>query len=428
MSDYNVIIVGGGVAGCTAAYILAKAGLEVVLVERGNFPGSKNVTGGRLYAHSLEKIMPNFAEEAPVERKVTKERISLTTGESAFTIDFSSDKLGVQGQDSYVVCRSSFDRWLSEQAENEGAMIVSGIRVDDLMIEDGKVVGIVAGGDEMTADVVMLADGVNSLLAQKIGMKKELLPSQVAVGAKEVIEFSEKEIESRFNLNPGEGMSWLFAGQLTDGAVGGGFLYTNKDSISLGVIATLSELEKAGKTVPQMLEELKEHPAVRPLIKGGKMVEYSGHLVPEGGIAMVPELYRDGVVVVGDAAGFVINSGYMVRGMDLAIESAAAAAQAIIEAKEKEDYSAESLRRYVDLLEDSFVMRDMRRYKDAPAFMEHCTGMFTDYPAMIENIMSEMFIVNGEKRAPLLKMLMGHVMDAGPMRLAKDGLKGVKAL
>jgi len=428
MSDkFDAIIVGGGVAGCIAAYQMAKAGLEVLLVERGNFPGSKNVTGGRLYSHSLEKIIPNFAEEAPIERKVTKERISMMTVESAVTIDYSSNRLGLQGQDSYVICRSLFDRWLSEKAEEAGAVVVSGILVENLIVRDGKVCGIIAGEDEMEAEVVVLADGANSLLAQKLGLKKELTPHQVAVGAKEIIELGEKTIDDRFNLNPGEGMSWLFAGSATAGAVGGGFLYTNKNSISLGVVCTLADLEKKGKTVPQMLNELKEHPVVKPLIRGGKLVEYSAHLVPEGGYSMIPALYKDGVIVIGDAAALVINIGYMVRGMDLAIASADFAAQTIIAAKEKGDFSAASLSKYKQLLEDSFVLKDMQRYKDFPKFME-TPRIFNEYPQMLDNILADMFTVSGKFAEPLMKTIKGHAKKIGFWTIAKDCIKGVKSL
>jgi len=431
MSDsekFDAIVVGGGVAGGVAAYVMARAGLQVLLVERSNFAGGKNCTGGRLYSHSLEKIIPNFAEEAPIERKVTKERVSMMTDSGAVTLDYSSGRLGEQGKDSYVVCRALFDRWLVDKAEEEGAMVACGIRVDDLIVREGKVCGIIAGGEEMEAEVVILADGVNSLLSEKIGLKKPVTPHQVAVGAKEVIELGEKEVESRFGLNGGEGMSWLFAGSVSDGAIGGGFLYTNKDSISLGVVCNLADLEKANKTVPQMLNDLKEHPVVKPLIKDGKLVEYSGHLVPEAGISMIPTLYNDGVLVVGDAAGLVINIGYMVRGMDLAIESARLAAQTIVESKMKNDFSANALSSYKSKLDNSFVMRDLKQYQKFPRFLEETPRVFKGYPEMLDNMMADMFIVDGAPAAPLMKTMLGHVKKVGLLTLAKDGIKGVKAL
>lgn len=232
MSDYNAIIVGGGLAGCSAAIVLARAGLDVLVIERGDECGQKNMTGGRLYGHSLEKIIPNFAEEAPIERKVTREKISIMSEGSCLDIGFGSTKLSATPETaSYTVLRAKFDKWLAEKAEEAGAEIIPGIRVDKLMVEDGKVVGIDAAGDEITADVVILADGVNSLLARDIGMKKELEPHQVAVGAKEVLKYDEGVINERFGLTGDEGMAWLTMGDPTLGGFGGGLIYTNKDSV-----------------------------------------------------------------------------------------------------------------------------------------------------------------------------------------------------
>ena len=96
MSDFDVIVVGAGLAGNTAAYLLAKAGLGVLVIERSETIGGKNVTGGRMYSHSLEKIFPDFAKEAPLGRRITKERISMLTADSATTVEYAAEKLGEQ--------------------------------------------------------------------------------------------------------------------------------------------------------------------------------------------------------------------------------------------------------------------------------------------------------------------------------------------
>ncbi len=390
----DAIIVGGGLAGCAAAYAMAKAGLDVMVVERGNFCGAKNSSGGRLYGHSLEKLIPNFAEEAPIERKIVKERISLMTEDSAMTIEYGSPKLGAQKTASYSVLRSKFDKWLADKAEEAGAMVATCLLVDDLIQEDGKVVGIKCGDEEVYADVVILADGVNSLLAQKLGMKQELDPSQVAVGVKEVIQFDEKVINERFGVTSGEGAAWMMAGDPTCGNLGGAFLYTNKDSVSIGIVTTISDIGRVETSVPDMVDRVKAHPAIAPLLEGGKVVEYSAHLVTEGGYKMVPELVRDGVIVAGDAAAFVINLGYTVRGMDFAIESGRLAAEAVIKAKAKNDFSAASLASYKALLEDSFVMKELKMYQNFPALLE-CHEIFNDIPSMANDFASQLVTVTG---------------------------------
>jgi electron transfer flavoprotein-quinone oxidoreductase len=425
---FDVIIVGAGVAGLVASYILANKGLDVLLIERGNYPGSKNMTGGRLYSHSLEKIMPDFAKEAPVQRKITHEKISMMTEDSAVTIDYSSTLLGIQGRDSYSVLRGEFDQWLAEKAEEAGAQIISGIRVEDLIMNNGKVCGVKAGDDELESEVVIIADGVNSLLAQKLGFRGEIKAHEVAVGAKEVISLPQNVIEDRFQLgNEEEGTAWLFAGSPSAGRVGGGFLYTNKSTVSLGIVCTLSDLENSSKTVPQMLEDFKNHPTIKPLIKDGKMVEYSGHLVPEAGFNMIPKLFGDGVLVIGDAAGFCINIGYAVRGMDLAIASAEAAANAVLEAKEKSNYSEAVLAKYKTLLDESFIMKDLILYKKFPHFMEN-ERIFNQYPQMAADIMESMFVIDGSPGQPLMSTMKKHIKKVGVMNIIKDGIKGVRSL
>ena len=427
--DFDVIVVGGGCAGCVAAYTLAEAGKAVLVVERGNYSGAKNMTGGRIYTHSLAQVFPDYLD-APLQRKVAHERISLMAPDSNFTVDFTSRELTEQGQESWTVLRAPFDQWLAEKAEEAGAEIIPGIAVEDLLISNGKVVGISAAGEEMTAKMVILADGVNSLLTQKAGLTTKPAPAinEVAVGAKETIQLDPETIESRFLCNPGEGASWLFAGSLTNGAIGGAFIYTNEDTVSVGIVATMSEVIKQDIPVYQMLENFKNRPEIAPVIRGGKLVEYSGHVVPEGGLKMMPELVGNGVIVAGDAAMMCMNLGYTVRGMDLAIAAGQIAGKAAAQALDAGDTSKAGLQCYKTMLDDSFVMRDMKQYQNFPEFLEECPRMFNEYPEMIRDIMNPMFIVDGKPRQNMKKMAMGPVKKVAIMKIAKDAMKGIKAL
>lgn len=428
MSDFDAIVVGGGLAGSVAAYTLASAEKSVLVVERGNYCGAKNMTGGRIYTHSLAKIFPDY-QDAPLQRKVTHERISLMSPDSNFTIDYSARELEQAGKESYTVLRGPFDQWLAEKAEDAGAEYICGIAVEDLMIENGKVCGVIAGEDEITADVVILADGVNSLLTSKAGLsKKAPAIHQVAVGAKETIELPADVIESRFLCNPGEGASWLFAGDCSNGIIGGAFVYANEESVSVGIVATMSEVLKQDIPVYQMLENFKNRPEIKPLIAGGKLVEYSGHVVPEGGIHMMPEIIGDGVLVVGDAAMLCMNLGYTVRGMDLAVESGSIAAKAAIKALDAGDTSKAGLGVYKSMLDNSFIMRDINMYAEAPEFLENCPGMFRGYPEMIRDIMTPLFMVDGEPRQHVMKLAMPQVKKQGLFKLGKVAMKGVKVL
>ncbi|QNB47649.1 FAD-dependent oxidoreductase [Thermanaerosceptrum fracticalcis] len=428
---FDCIIVGAGPAGSAAALTLARAGLEVLVIERGLQAGSKNMTGGRLYAHALQKIIPNFWEEAPVERRVVKETITMITPSGSVSLDYKSQRYNQEPYHSFTVLRAQFDQWLATKAEEAGAVIATGVRVDDLLRDDqGKIIGVIAGEDQMLANVVIAADGVNSLLAQKAGLRGELKDIHVATGVKEVIELPRQVIEDRFQLTGEEGAAQLFVGRCTQGIQGGGFLYTNKNTISIGLVITSGAIGKSKIKIADLIEEFKTHPNIAPLVTGGKVVEYSAHLVPEGGLNMLPALYTDGLLIAGDAAGLVLNTGYMVRGMDLAIYSGIAAAQTVIKAKEKEDYSKTSLSHYQELLKNSFVMKDLETYKNAPAFMEQTTRIFTTYPQLADNILYKLFTVYGTPAQHLLPMVMGELKknNISIFDLVKDGIKGVRAL
>ena len=392
---FDAIVVGGGLAGSAAALTMAKAGLDVMLIERGKFCGSKNSSGGRIYGHSLERLIPNFAEEAPIERKITQERLSLMTEGGALSFQYNSDKLQNLKYPSYSVLRSKFDKWMAEKAEEAGVMLLEGFRVDQVLVdENGKATGVVCGDEEFDADVIVLADGVNSLLAQQLGMKQELDPKDVAVGVKEVIYLGEDVINERFGLQGDEGAAWMIAGDPTGGNLGGGFIYTNKDSLSLGIVTTISDIGRVDVSVPDMVERMKNHPSIAPFIKGGKLTEYSAHLVTEGGLKMMPELVRDGVIVAGDAAAMVVNLGYTVRGMDLAIESGRLAGEAVVRAKAREDFSAASLSYYKQLLDESFIMKLMKQYQNLPGLLEDHI-IFNDVPKMADEFAGMVYKVDG---------------------------------
>lgn len=425
---FDAIIVGAGLAGCVAALVLAREGADVLVIERGNHAGAKNVTGGRLYTHSLERILPGFTAQAPLERRITREKVSFLTEESAVTLDYHHARDEQPLQDSYSVLRAKFDPWLMAQAEEAGAQFIPGIRVDRLVQRDGQVVGVEADGDILEARSVILAEGVNALLAEQLGMLKPRVQAKsVAVGVKELISLPRELLEARFSLEGNQGAAWLFAGTPTNGLMGGGFLYTNGESLSLGLVCGLQHIEQAGKSVPQMLEDFKRHPVVRPLIAGGKMLEYAAHVVPEAGIHMQPQLVGNGVLIAGDAAGMCLNLGFTIRGMDLAIASGEAAARAVLAAKTQDDFSARGLQSYLQLLDELPVMKDLRHYRNMPAMMEN-PRLFNNYPQMAADIMADLFTIDGQPPQPLRKKILRHCKKIGYLNLLKDGIKGVSSL
>jgi electron transfer flavoprotein-quinone oxidoreductase len=426
---FTAIVVGAGPAGSTAAYLLAKEGHDVVLVERGTTPGSKNMYGGRMYSHALNRIMPGFWEEAPVERPISQESIAFLNGDQSVSINCRNMGWAANPFHSFTLLRAEFDAWLAAKAEEAGALLACGIRVDEPLIDSGRVIGIRAGEDEMLADVVIAADGVNSILAQKAGLAKMFTPGQVATGVKQIIELPAETISQRFELEGNNGAARLFVGDCSNGMQGGGFLYTNKSSISLGLVINAGELQRCQVKLCDIMEDFKSNPHIAPLIEGGEVAEYSAHLVPEAGLAMMPQLYGDGMIVAGDAAGFVLNLGYTVRGMDFAIASGEAAARTVMEAKARNDFSRQGLSRYKELLKQSFVLRDLEAYRKAPDLLEN-QRMFKAYPKLVTGLASKLFTVEGAPPVHLMKMVLGQIKESGIslIQLARDGWKGARNL
>ncbi len=394
MDKFDVIIVGAGPAGATAAYLLAKVGLSVVVIERGQQPGSKNVSGGLIYAQIYDEIYPNFWDEAPVERAIAGHSI-VFLGETAVTTIGYRDKATAPPYNAFSVLRARFDPWLAAQAEEAGAMVMSGFTVDELVLENGRVTGVKAGGDELPAKVVIVAEGTRSQLLKQAGLRGSYDPKDVSIGIKEVIQLPEQTITDRFQcLNAKEGAAYTLVGK-TAGTEGGGFIYTNRDTLSLGVVVKIDSVYKSKRHPHEILDEFKSHPFVARLINGGEVVEYAAQTVHRGGFHLIPKMVGDGYVVAGSAARLLLNNVMTLRGMDVAVASAAAAAKAIIEAKEKNDFSAVGLASYEQHFKETSVYKDMQTFKNAYPLLEN-KRLFHVYPDMVCDIMEDMFAVRAQ--------------------------------
>ena len=260
----EVIVVGGGPAGISCAVTIARAGKNVVLIERGKFSGSKNVFGGAIYAQPTREIFPDFEKTAPLERANIEHKYALLGEDDATVISYKKKH---KEPVSYSVIRGKFDRWMADEAKKEGVILVEETVVRELIIEDGFVKGVKTELEDYYADIVVLADGVNSLLAKQIGLRGDIKPEDVALSVKEVIKLPKDIINNRFHVEDNEGCVYeLFGGPML-GMLGLGFMYTNKESVTIGLGITLSELVEHGLRPYDMLDELKAHPEIAPLIK-----------------------------------------------------------------------------------------------------------------------------------------------------------------
>lgn len=410
MEHVDAVIIGAGLAGLSCAYTLAKSGLDVLVVERGDYPGSKNVTGGRLYMNPVRQYLPDIWDDAPFERHVTKEILTMLSDDSSITLALRSDSFNRQPHHSCTLIRPTFDRWLADKASGAGAAIVPKYKVEHLLRENGKISGIRAEGEDIGANVVVAADGAMSFIAEEAGLRSKHDPHHFAVGVKETVELPRKTIEDRFNLHGYEGAAQLYFGSVTKGLTGGGFLYTNRSSVSIGVVVGIGSLMDDARQLEtfQLMEEFKQRPEVSALVQDGETVEYSAHTIPEGGIASLPKLYGDGILVVGDAAGFALNMGIIVRGMDLAIASGVMAGQTISAAKKQGDYSAKTLSSYETMLNDSFVMKDLRTYRNIWKVLNN-PRLFKKYPSAISALLTDLMFIDSHPKPKLSSTALRHI-------------------
>lgn len=397
----DAIVVGGGPAGLAAAHTMASAGLETVVIERGEYAGAKNV-GGLLYGTVLSRMIPNFFEQAPIERSVSRrELIFLSPGEH-MRLSFGAEEWARPPfNHTFIVHRAQFDRWFARQVESAGATLLEGTVAESLLVEgtggDRRVKGVRVRGDEaFYADVVVLADGANALVTEQarrdLGLKGGRAPQDYAVGVKEIIALPRGRIEDRFNVEQDGGVAMDFFGVPFEGIVGGGFLYTARETLHLGFAARIHTLARHRLSPHEVMERFKAHPAVRACIEGGELQEYSAHMIPEGGYDAIGELVGPGVMIAGDAAGFVNMSLYK-EGTNHAMESGRAAGATAVDAKKKGDFSRAALSAYEKRLRDGVALKDLKRYRKVPEVLEGCPNLLSLYPQKINRLLVDFFTV-----------------------------------
>lgn len=428
MERFDAIVIGAGPAGCAAAVTMARGGLNVLVVERGKYAGAKNMWGGAFFGPVMDEIFPEFRKEAPVERYISRHAISFMTANDCLTMDFRSSHSGNSYHPGFIILRAKFDQWMARKVEQAGAIIATSLEVDGFAYDKGSITGVTVGGEQFPSNLVILADGANSLLAKKAGLRDDYAAVDLKQGVKEVIRLPQGVIEDRFNLNENDGVAMEFVGACTRGLPGGGFIYTNKDSISLGIVAQLSALLENRINASDLIEDFKSHPFVSNLIRGGDLLEYSAHLIPVSGLKTMPRLYGNGIMVAGDAASMVLGTGLILEGANFAMAAGALAGETAIVAKGKGDYSSATLSAYEQKLKSRFVLQDLETFRKAPHFLEN-ERIYKAYPELACSIMNKLFTSNGKPRTNTFTALRGALKDnVSIWQIISDGLKARKAL
>lgn len=402
--QYDVIIIGAGMAGSTTAAIAAREGLNVAVIERGVKPGSKNYFGGALYTHALLDIYPDFFErKPPLERPVTETGFWFLSEDGLVKATVQGGMVDNDPFDAYVALRAEFDLWWAEQAKAEGAFIIPKTLVTDFIYDEGRVIGVKTDrpDGDVYAPVVVISEGVNNILTQKLGLiEHDLQISKTALAVKQLISLPPKDINSRLGLpDNNHGMAISVVGDVSLGMPGLGFLYTASGALSLGVGVTLDALKESGIKPYELLQRYLEHPAIAPLIKDGQMMEYGAHLIPEGGWTTLPKLYTDGALVAGDAASMVNPLHW--EGTNMAITAGKQAGLTVVEAHQKGDFTAASLSTYQDRLSELFVLKDLKQYRKLPAFLKNHPRFMEIYPTVINDALGMFFTGFGKPKGKL---------------------------
>jgi electron transfer flavoprotein-quinone oxidoreductase len=423
---FDVVVVGAGPAGAAAALAVARGGRSVCLLERGPFPGSKNMYGGVTYPSVLNELLPGFWEELPVQRWITRRSTMVATESQSVTVDVQAADWGVPPYNGATTLRSELDPWLAGKAVAAGAVLVTSTTATALLRgPDGRVAGVRTDrpDGDIAAKVVIACDGVNSFLAKEAGLYRHFSPDHFTLGAKEVLGFAKEEIDRRFGLVDRQGVDIEMIG-VTQGLPGGGFLYTNLESVAVGVVVGVEALAAGSMRPEALIEGVKSHPAIAPLLRGGELVEYSAHLIPEGGYDAMPELVTDGLLVAGDAGGFCLAAGIFLEGVNFAIGSGHAAGETALEAIARGDTSTKGLAGYERRMRDSFVLADHKKMRRAPRLVLS-ERIQQRYPALICGIAQDLFTVaNPAPKPGLARLLRTHRRRAGVGygELARDAI------
>ena len=452
MEHYDVAIIGGGSAGLAALKQLSNLNKQAILIEAGKKTGSKNISGGILYSkrpkhgktYNVEDVYPEFLQDAPVERRITQYMLHATSRDKVFTMNLTAAH-EYQANFGYSVLLNKLNGWFakqaSESAERQGGGIVSGVHVRSLNWQDEKTVIETDEIEPFEAKAVIAADGVNSEVAEITGARAKFTPEQLYQGVKVIVKLPEEIIEQRFGIGPDEGAAHLFAGDVTLNHIGGGFLYTNLDTLSVGAVYHYDSLmerpsepytlvnaliknplvaefikdqvavkEEIDKNLPKE-EQLRTRFAVSKLIKtwnelrdsyysravreklveSGKYkseeeirarldsvqndlvtkyktkfvtdyveLEYGAKLVPDGKRCAMKKPYYKNILFVGDAAGRGVFIGPRIEGLNVGIDDAVRAANAIARAVDRNNFSTQYMgESYSQSIEESPYTRDM---------------------------------------------------------------------
>jgi electron-transferring-flavoprotein dehydrogenase len=374
--EVDILIVGGGPAGMSAALRLSqlqkeKGGepLAIAVLEKARDAGAHMLSGAVLDPSSLRLLVPDFKDRgAPLASEVHDDRVYFLTRTGKLRFPLTPPPLRNHG--NYIISLNRFVKWLAGLVEAEGIDLFTGFSAAEVLYEGDRVAGVRTGdrgigkhgerkptfelGVDIRAKVTILADGVRGNLTKAVVRRLALdagrSPQLYAIGIKELWEAPPDRV-------PAGTVIHTMGYPLRMEEFGGGFIYAMPDGVlSVGFVTGLDYRDPMFD--PHVtFQHFKRHPLVSALLAGAQMVRYGAKALPEGGWHTIPRVYADGVLIAGDAGGF-LNS-MRLKGVHLAMRTGMLAAEAAYDAVRANDVSAARLKRYEALIHDGDVRREL---------------------------------------------------------------------
>lgn len=392
--EIDVLFVGAGPANLSGALHLANLvkshnerpdqspiEVSIAVIEKGKEVGAHSLSGAVLDPIALRELVPDYEQRgAPLSVPVADEYLWFLTENRKISAPIIPKPL--QNHGNYVISLGEFVKWLATQAETAGVDIFPEFPAVKLLYEGDRIAGVQTGdkgvdrhghpkpnyepGVEIRTKVVVLGEGVRGSLTKQVvsrlGLDKGKNPQVYSVGVKELWEIPHGR------LLPGTVIHTM-GYPLDSKTFGGSFIYSlSETALSIGLVIGLS-YEDPRMDPHLQLQRLKVHPAIRPLLEGGQLIRYGAKALPEGGYFSIPKLYADGLLIVGDSAGF-LNSQRL-KGIHLAMKSGMLAAEAIYEALKQDDFSLNQLARYERLVSQSWIEEELYKVRNFHQSFHH---------------------------------------------------------